>query len=63
MTSSGMLRCAVFALIMKVVGTFEMTVNFYRTIRRNMPEDNHLHTRRRDNLKSQKVFCLTFVVQ
>jgi hypothetical protein len=27
-------------------------VNFYRTTRRNSPEDSHLHTRRCENLKS-----------
>jgi hypothetical protein len=28
-----------------------MEANFYQTTRRNNPEDNHLHTRRRENLK------------
>jgi hypothetical protein len=27
-------------------------VNAYQTIRHNNPEDSHLHTRRRENLKS-----------
>jgi hypothetical protein len=34
------------------VKTSETSVNFYDTIRRGMPEDSHLHTRRRQNLKS-----------
>jgi hypothetical protein len=32
--------------------TSETSVNFYQTTRRNIPEDRHLHTRRRGNLKS-----------
>jgi hypothetical protein len=30
-----------------------MVVNFYQTTLRNNPEDGHLHTSRRENLKSQ----------
>jgi hypothetical protein len=30
------------------------TVNFYQTTRRNIPRDSHLHTRRRENLKSHQ---------
>jgi hypothetical protein len=30
-------------------------LSFYQTTRRNNPEDSHLHTRRRENLKSQNV--------
>jgi hypothetical protein len=40
------------ALIMKAVSTSETSANFYHTTRRNNPEDGHLHTRRRENLKS-----------
>jgi hypothetical protein len=29
----------------------EMSINFYRNIRRNFPEDRHFHARRRENLK------------
>jgi hypothetical protein len=32
--------------------TSETSVNFYPTTRRNNPEDSHLSTRRRENLKS-----------
>jgi hypothetical protein len=35
--------------------TSEMSVNFYQTTRRNIPEDSHLLTRRRENLKSHLV--------
>jgi hypothetical protein len=31
----------------------KLSVNFYQTTRRSNPEDNHLHTRSRENLKSQ----------
>jgi hypothetical protein len=32
--------------------TSETLLNFYQTTRRYNPEDRHLHTRRRENLKS-----------
>jgi hypothetical protein len=40
------------ALTMEAVSTSETSVSFYQTIRRNVPEDVHLHTCRRENLKS-----------
>jgi hypothetical protein len=33
------------------VSTSETSENFYRTTLRDNPEDSHLHTRRRENLK------------
>jgi hypothetical protein len=33
----------------------ETSVNFYQTTRRNNPEDSHLHTRRREKLKSHVI--------
>jgi hypothetical protein len=38
--------------MMEAVSTPATSVNFYQTARRNNPEDIHLHTRRRENLKS-----------
>jgi hypothetical protein len=35
--------------------TSETSVNFYQTTRRNVPEDSHLLTRRRENLKSHLI--------
>jgi hypothetical protein len=40
------------ALMMEAARTSEMLVNLYQTTRRYNPEDGHLHTRRRENLKS-----------
>jgi hypothetical protein len=37
---------------MDAASTSEASVNFYQTIRRIIPEDSHLHTHRRENLKS-----------
>jgi hypothetical protein len=37
--------------MMEAVSTSKMSLNFYQTTRRNIPEDSHLHTRRRENLK------------
>jgi hypothetical protein len=39
-------------LMMEAVSTSETPVNFYETTQRNIPEDSHLHTRCRENLKS-----------
>jgi hypothetical protein len=46
------LAASIIALMMEVASTSEMSVKFYQTTRRNNPEDSHLHTRRRENLKS-----------
>jgi hypothetical protein len=43
---------AIVTLMMEAASTFETSVNFYQTTRRNNPEDSHLCTRRRENLKS-----------
>jgi hypothetical protein len=42
-------------LMMEATSTSETSVNFYQTTRRYNPEDSHLHTRRRENLKSHSV--------
>jgi hypothetical protein len=39
---------------MEAVSIFKTSVNFYRTARRNIPEDSRLHTRCRENLKSHQ---------
>jgi hypothetical protein len=39
-------------LMMEAAGTSETSVNFYQTKRRYHPEDSHLRTYRRENLKS-----------
>jgi hypothetical protein len=36
--------------MVEAVSTSELPVSFYQTIRRNIPEDRHLQTRRRENL-------------
>jgi hypothetical protein len=43
------------ALMMEAPSTSETLVNFYQTTRRNIPEDNHLRTHRRENLKSHRL--------
>jgi hypothetical protein len=43
---------ALSALMMEAASTSETSTNFYQTTRRNNSEDSHLHTRRRENLKS-----------
>jgi type IV secretory pathway TrbD component len=40
------------ALMMEAARTSETLVNFYQATRRYNPEDSHLHTHRRENLKS-----------
>jgi hypothetical protein len=50
--------CLHLALMMEAASTSETSVNFQQTFRRNRPEDSHLHTRRRENLKCH---CLKFL--
>jgi hypothetical protein len=38
-------------MMMEAANTPDMSVNFYKTTRRNNPEDSHLHTHRRENMK------------
>jgi hypothetical protein len=40
--------------MMEAASTSETSINFYQTTRRS-PEDSHLHTRRRENLKVVKL--------
>jgi hypothetical protein len=41
------------ALMMEAVSTSETSVNIYQTTRCNIQEDSHLHTCRREKLKSR----------
>jgi hypothetical protein len=49
---------SLIALMMEAGSSSETAVNVYQTTRRNNPEDSHLRTCRRENLKSHngKVF-------
>jgi hypothetical protein len=47
------LVASIIALMMDAASTTETSVNFYQTTRRNNPEDSHLHTCHREDLKSQ----------
>jgi hypothetical protein len=40
------------SLMMEAASTSETTVNFFQTTQRNIQDNSHLHTRRRENLKS-----------
>jgi hypothetical protein len=42
---------SIIALMMEAAKTSETLVNFYQTTRRYSPEDSHLRTHRRENLK------------
>jgi hypothetical protein len=44
--------------MMDAAWTSETLVNFYQTTRCYKPEDSHLHTHRRENLKSYFEICL-----
>jgi hypothetical protein len=39
---------------MEAANTSKTSVSFHQTTRHNVPEDSHLHTRRRENLKPYK---------
>jgi hypothetical protein len=41
---------------MEAASTCETSVNFYQTTRRSIPGDSHLHTPRRENLKSHSSY-------
>jgi hypothetical protein len=43
-----------FLVVSEVLAASETSVNFYQTTRRYNPEDSHLRTHRRENLKSHK---------
>jgi hypothetical protein len=51
-----------FALMMEAASTSETSVSFYRTTRRNNPEDSNIHTRRRENLKSRLTEVFVFFI-
>jgi hypothetical protein len=52
-TAASIIRAiTLIALIMEAASTSETSVDFYHTTLRNNPEVSHLHTRRRENLKS-----------
>jgi hypothetical protein len=40
--------------MMEAISSSEPSVIIYQTIRRSIPQDNHLHSRRHDNLKSHQ---------
>jgi hypothetical protein len=46
----------VVALMMEAARTSETVINFYQTKRRYNPEDSHLRTHRRENLKFYVVY-------
>jgi hypothetical protein len=41
--------------MMEAASASETLVNFYQTTSRDNPEDSHLHTRHRENVKSYKL--------
>jgi hypothetical protein len=47
------------ALMMEAARTSETLVNFYQTARRYNPEDSHLRSRRRENLKSYLIYGMS----
>jgi hypothetical protein len=49
---------SLIALMMGAVCTSETSINFYWTILRNVPEDSHLHTHRREELRLRQI-CLS----
>jgi hypothetical protein len=45
---------------MEAVNTSEKSASFYQTTGRYIPEDSYLHTRRREKLKSHKIYMACF---
>jgi hypothetical protein len=50
-------------LVIEAASTSETSVNLYQTTRRYNPEDSHLHTRRRENLKSYQFISQIIALQ
>jgi hypothetical protein len=48
----------IITLMLEAVQTSETSVNSYQSTRHYNPEDGHLHTRSRENLKSHKLMDL-----
>jgi hypothetical protein len=46
---------------MEAANNAETSVNFYHAARRNNPEGSHLHTRRRENIKSHSTKASVFI--
>jgi hypothetical protein len=57
------LAASIIRAIASEASTVETSVKFYQTARRSNPEDRHLRTRRRENLKSHlyKVISTAFI--
>lgn len=51
---SEMPTASITKAMMKALSTSETSVNFYQATRRNVPKDNHLQTRGRENLKCDR---------
>jgi hypothetical protein len=49
--------------MMEAASISETSVNVYHTTRRNIPADSHLHTHRRENLKSYLVIFIFVAVK
>jgi hypothetical protein len=55
-----MLAASIISFLMiEAASTSETSENFYQTTRHNNPEDSHLHTCHRENLKTQKYWINT----
>jgi hypothetical protein len=50
--SEVLIASIIIAMMIEAASTSEMLLNLYQTTRRNVPQDDHLHTRRRENLNS-----------
>jgi hypothetical protein len=53
--SEALAASIIIVLMMEAASTSETSVNFFQTTRRYNPEDSHLHTRHRENIKSYHV--------
>jgi hypothetical protein len=51
--------CCLIALMMEAARSSETLVNFYQTTWRYNPEDSHLRTNRRENLKSYHIYQIS----
>jgi hypothetical protein len=61
LAASAIIASIIKGMVIEAASTSEKLVNFYQTTQRNNPEDSHLHTRRRKNLKSHHLLNVSVI--
>jgi hypothetical protein len=54
--TASIVRAMPYLIALMMEASISMSLNVYETTGRNTPEDNHLHTRSRESLKSYQLY-------